>query len=84
MKPEQIQVKIYAPFKVYFNGAADSLSAVNDTGPFDILGRHKNFMSLLKQGTVIVREKGKEDFKLAIDRGVLHVRADKVTVFLDV
>ena len=33
-------VKVYAPFKVYFEGDAMSVSAVNDTGPFDILPKH--------------------------------------------
>jgi F0F1-type ATP synthase epsilon subunit len=84
MKPEQMQVKIYGPFKIYFNGPADSLSATNDTGPFDVLRHHKNFMSLLKSGQVVVRQKGNPDFNMTIDRGILHVRADKVTVFLDV
>jgi hypothetical protein len=29
-------VKVYAPFQVYFEGDAFSVSAVNATGPFDI------------------------------------------------
>lgn len=79
-----MRVKIWAPFKTYFDGEASSVSGVNDTGPFDILGRHKNFMSLLKPGKLIVRSPGKEDFLMEITRGVMHVKADQVTVFLDV
>lgn len=84
MKNDPMMVKIYAPFKVYYNGAADSLSASNDTGPFDILPNHKNFMSLVKRGDVMVRQRDKPDFKITIDRGVLHVRSNKVTLFLDI
>lgn len=84
MKSPIMMVKIYAPFQVYFDGPADSLSAVNETGPFDILAHHKNFMSLLKSGQVTIRQKGKSDFSMAIDGGILHARNDKVTVFLDV
>ncbi|HEY5550126.1 MAG TPA: F0F1 ATP synthase subunit epsilon [Candidatus Saccharimonadales bacterium] len=84
MKLPLMQVKIYAPFQVYFDGPADSLSATNETGPFDILPHHKNFMSLLKPGNLTVRQKGKPDFNMQVDRAVLHVRANKVTVFLDV
>jgi len=79
-----MEVKVFAPFKVYFQGPAYSLSGINDTGPFDILPHHKNFMSLLKPGTVLVKTPQKGDFKLEISRGVMHVRADQVTVFLDV
>jgi F0F1-type ATP synthase epsilon subunit len=80
---DHMHVKVYAPFKVYFDGIATSISAVNDTGPFDILPQHHNFMTLISQGEVIVRtEKSEEKFKIM--RGIMHVKADDVVVFLDV
>lgn len=80
----QMQVKIYAPFKTYFDGPANSVSAINDTGPFDILLRHKNFMCLLKPGELRVRTSGKDDFDMTVNQAVMHVKSDKITVFLDV
>jgi len=79
----EMKVKIYAPFKTYFEGNATSVSGVNDTGPFDILARHKNFMSLLKAGNLVVKTSGSPDFEMTIDRGVMHVKTNQVTVFLD-
>jgi len=79
-----MKAKIYAPFKVYFEGEAASVSGVNATGPFDILPRHKNFMSLLKPCNLVVRLPGKPDFQMEITRGVMHVKSNQVTVFLDV
>jgi F0F1-type ATP synthase epsilon subunit len=79
-----MHVKVYAPFRTYFDDKAYSLSAVNRTGPFDILPHHKNFMSLLAPCTITVRSPEKEDFSLKVSRGVMHVKSDKVTVFLDV
>jgi F0F1-type ATP synthase epsilon subunit len=79
-----MHVKIYAPFRTYFDDDAFSLSAVNRTGPFDILPRHKNFMSLLTPCTITVRNPKKEEYKLKVTQGVMHVKADQVTVFLDV
>lgn len=81
--PNGMHVKIYAPFKTYFDGPADSVSAVNDTGPFDVLGKHHNFMTLLNQCEVVVRT-GAEEQKIAISRGVMHVKDNQVIVFLDV
>jgi F0F1-type ATP synthase epsilon subunit len=81
---QPMQVKVYAPFKTYFAGPASSLSAVNKTGPFDILAGHHNFMSLLVPCTITVRAEGKPDFSMHAERGVMHVKKDKVTVFLDV
>jgi F0F1-type ATP synthase epsilon subunit len=82
-KPK-MHVKVYAPFRTYFDGDAYSLSAVNRTGDFDILPHHKNFMSLLVPCTITVRSSAKSDFNLKVTRGVIHVKSDKTTVFLDV
>lgn len=79
-----MQVKIYAPFKTYFDGPVHSLTAVNGTGPFDILPGHKNFMTLLVPCTINLRLPDAPDFNLKVSRGVMHVKADKVTVFLDI
>ena len=80
---KNMHVKVYAPFKVYFDGDAQSISAINDTGPFDILPKHHNFMTLINAGDVVVRsEKGEE--KIPIQRGIMHVKADEVVEFLDV
>ena len=76
-------VKIYSPYRVYFDGPADSVSGLNTTGSFDILPRHKNFMTLLVPSKMTVRTKsGDSDFQ--IERGIMHVRDNQVTVFLDV
>jgi len=78
-----MHVKVYAPFKIYFDDIATSISAVNDTGAFDILPRHHNFMTLLSSGEIIVRTDNEEE-KIKINRGIMHVKADDVVVFLDV
>lgn len=83
-KNKTVQIKIYSPSKVYFNGPGYSLSAVNDTGPFDVLPEHKNFISLLKPCDIRVRKADNLDFVLPVTRGVLHVKKDKATVFLDI
>jgi F0F1-type ATP synthase epsilon subunit len=80
---KHMHVKVYAPFKVYFDGEALSISAVNDTGPFDILTKHHNFMTLINTCEIVVRtDKGEE--KIPIQRGIMHVKKDEVIVFLDV
>jgi len=81
---QTMHVKIYAPFKVYYDGMAASVSAENDTGPFDVLGHHKNFITLLKPCTVTVRMPGRPDYEIPVTRGVMHVKADMATIFLDV
>jgi F0F1-type ATP synthase epsilon subunit len=83
-KASNMRVKVYAPFKVYFDGQAKSMTATNRIGPFDVLPQHHNFISLLEPGEVIVRMEGKDDFKMHINRGIMHVKADIIRVFLDI
>lgn len=78
-----MHVKIYAPFRVYFDESALSLSGENATGPFDILPHHHRFISLLKPGELLVRTPQGES-RVRIAGGIMHVKGDEVTVFLDV
>ena len=79
-----VHVKLYSPYKVYYEGDAESVSAENLTGPFDILPRHYNFITLLRECDIDIRSSKTGDKKVHIQRGVMHVRRNIVTVFLDV
>ena len=78
-----MHIKISSPFHVYFDGRANSISALNDTGPFDILPGHRNFMTLVSPCELVLRT-ASGDQRIKIARAVMHVKADHVTVFLDV
>lgn len=77
-------VKVYAPFQVYFEGDAYSVSAVNDTGPFDILPRHHNFLCMLVPCNLVVKPVEGNPKTIKIHRALMHVKADRVVVFIDV
>ena len=79
-----MHVKVASPFTIYFDGQAFALSAINATGPFDILPTHHNFMSLLQECTLTIRTATGEEVKIDIGGGLLHVKSDKVIVFLDI
>jgi F0F1-type ATP synthase epsilon subunit len=79
-----MQIKVYSPFKVYFDGAAYSITGLNATGPFDILPHHHNFISLLNACELVVQSVDDGENKIKIAGGIMHVKADKVSVFLQV
>src|SRR5262245_45965586 len=81
-----MRVKIYSPFKTYYDEESYSISAVNATGPFDILPKHHNFMTLLEPCIITIRPAGAgaREQRIRISGGLMHVKADKVTVFLDI
>ena len=80
---KRFRVKIFSPYQTYYEGEAVSLSAINATGPFDILPGHINFFSLLTGGTVILNT-GFQRLEFPIARGILRVTVDELTLFADV
>lgn len=78
-----IAVKVYAPFKVYYEGEAYSVSAVNATGPFDVLPRHHNFLCMLVPCNLVIQAPAGEKV-IKLSRALMHVKADRVVVFVDV
>jgi len=82
-KPK-MAVKVYAPFQVYFEGEAYSVSAVNAVGPFDILPHHHNFLCMLVPCNLVIQPVEGEQKTIKIHRALMHVKADRVVVFMDV
>lgn len=79
-----MRVKVHSPFRDYYDSQAFSISAENATGPFDILPKHHNFISLLSPCELMIRTVDKGDERIKISGGIMHVKADQVIVFLDV
>lgn len=84
-KPAQdiLRVKVWSPFRVYYDDEATSISGENGTGPFDILPQHRNFISLLNACDLVLQTRDGE-IKIRITGGVMQVHRNTVTVFLEV
>ncbi len=80
---DEIYVKIYAPFQDYYDGVAKSVTATNDTGKFDILAGHHNFITILNAGEIIVRD-SQGEHQIKNGRAIMHVKTNQVVIFLDV
>jgi hypothetical protein len=83
-KSEYIYVNVASPFNVYYDGPALSLSAQNDSGPFDILPEHHNFICILIPSELAIRLEGGRTQKIQINGGLLHIRDNKANIFLDI
>ena len=79
-----LALKVYAPFQVYFEGEARSVSAVNATGPFDILPKHHNFLCMLIPSELMIQQVDGTVKTIKIHRALMHVKSDRVVVFMDV
>lgn len=83
MENATMAVRVASPFKVYFDEKAYSLSGENDTGAFDILPRHHDFISLLGACELAIRTRSGTSH-VKISGGLMHVQSDQVIVFLNV
>jgi hypothetical protein len=78
-----MRVKVYAPFQVYYEGDAYSITALNETGPFDVLPHHHNFLCMLVPCDLVIQAPdGERTIKIA--RALMHVKAEQVVIFVDV
>lgn len=73
-----------APFTVYFEGEAQSVTALNRVGEFDILPGHADFFSVLSPCEVIIETGStKEPTKFEINNGIVTVRDNEVMMFVN-
>lgn len=68
---------------VVFSGQARSITTMNEKGAFDILPLHENFVSPIKESLEIVSHDGKS-LKVAIIRGIIHVKKNQVEIYLGI
>ena len=80
---EEMAVKVYAPFRIYYDGVGTSVSAVNEVGPFDILPHHRNFLCMLVPCDITIQTPDGEKV-IPVKKALMHVKADRVAIFVDV
>lgn len=76
-----LQVIARAPFHIYYEGPASSVSAINKVGDFDILPGHADFFSVLESCEVIIETDGGEPVRFNLSNGIVAVRDDEVMLF---
>ena len=68
---------------VLFDGKAESLSSYNETGEFDVLSLHTNFISIISRN-ITVRLEGGAVKRLPIQTGVMKVNKNNIEVYLGI
>lgn len=79
----QLNVIARAPFNVYHEGPATSVSATNKVGQFDILPGHADFFSILSPGEVVI-ETDSKPINFNIANGIITVRDNQVMIFVNI
>ncbi|MDC0449028.1 hypothetical protein OAL67_00240 [bacterium] len=77
----KLKVSIRSREKHLFDGNVSTLTSINDTGEFDVLGYHANFVTLIKK--YVLLDKGlSTQKKFEFDTAVLSVASNKVDVYV--
>jgi|GEM_PF-338236 len=79
----KIRARVLSPTQTLYDGPALSVSANNKVGPFDILGDHANFFSLLTEGNIVINT-GYQSYNFPIQHGIVKVKNNEVTLFIDI
>lgn len=79
-----LQVRIISPKKMIFLGLADSVTATNSAGKFDILAQHANFITLIKNSEIVIMTKEKKRVSFTFNLAILYAVNNKVTIYTDI
>jgi F0F1-type ATP synthase epsilon subunit len=79
MEPK-LHVTIKNKESTLFDGDVTAVTSFNETGLFDILPMHENFITLIKTGIILRR--GNSQKKINIDHGLLKTRDNNVNIYL--
>lgn len=81
--PTELTVIARAPFHLYYEGPAQSVTATNKVGVFDILPGHADFFSVLKPGEIIIETGKDEPVSFTTTNGIITVRDNEVLLFVN-
>lgn len=77
---KKLNVIARSPFQIFYEGPAESISATNKVGDFDILPGHADFFSILSPGNVAINTSSKV-LNFEIVNGIMTVRNNEVMLF---
>jgi F0F1-type ATP synthase epsilon subunit len=83
MVDKPIHLKVVTRGELVYEGDVISMSSVNDKGKFDVLIRHANFITLIRD-EIIIRDTGGEERVIKIGRGILKVFENEANAYLGV
>jgi F0F1-type ATP synthase epsilon subunit len=80
---KQLKVIARAPFHIYYEGPAKVVSAANRVGEFDVLPGHADFFSVMVACKIII-ETDSDNISFSITGGIIGVRNDEVSIFVNI
>ena len=79
---ESIHVIVRNRRKILFNGDVKAITSRNDSGLFDILPEHANFISVIKEKIILHQSDG-EKYEIELANGIVKVKDSAVHCYID-
>ena len=83
MKGKPIHLRVLTRGELLYEGEVNSLSSINESGKFDVLPKHANFISLIKNH-LIIREQTGDERQIKVEQGILRVFQGRANVYLGI
>ena len=80
---DDINITIRSKLGIVFKDRVKSVSSYNEKGLFDILAKHENFISLIKEKIVIHKNDNQKE-EIKIDNGVMKVYENNVNIYIGI
>lgn len=84
MENSPLHFRIVSPKKVLFDGEAESVSAKNSSGKFDILPGHANMVTIIEGAPIRIKVAPKQEIKFDIQIAVLTNANNQVNIYTDI
>ena len=82
LSAEKIHVTVRNRIKMLFDEDVTSISSKNDTGVFDILPEHANFISLITSPLILRKLDGTKQ-EISFSNGLIKVKDNAVHCYID-
>ena len=81
--PEKLFVRVHTRNGIIINEEVRSVSSVNDTGVFDVLREHAQFITKIKENIKVTKLDG-TNVVIPVGDAIMRVKAELVEVFLGI
>ncbi len=76
-----LHVRIISPQQLILDTEAISVSSKNVQGNFDILPQHANFITLIENSPIVVRQAGQKPIVFKFPLAIIITRENKVDIY---
>lgn len=80
--PESIHVLVRNRRQVLFDDEVKAITSRNETGLFDVLPEHSNFISVIKEKIILHKTNG-EKYEILVQNGIIKVKNNSVRCYID-